>query len=66
MIRFREARDDDDGALTELIARPMPGHLSLSFRRSPSYLQSCRGCGPLRRVLVAEVQGQVVAMCSFY
>lgn len=66
MTTFREALPEDDAALTELIALPMPGDLSLSFCRAPSYLESCQRCGPSRRVLVAVQEERVVAMCSFY
>lgn len=64
MIRYREAEWVDDAQLTELVASPMPGDLSLSFRSDPSYLRSCAECGPPRRVLVAEEEGRILALCS--
>lgn len=63
---FREARPEDDAQLTQLIATPMPGDLSLSFQRQPSYLQACSACGPRRRVLVALEGAKVVALTSFF
>lgn len=66
MMVFREARPEDDPQLTSLIAKPMPGALSLSFCREPSFLRSCAECGPPRRVLVAEAEGRMVALCSHF
>ena len=63
---FREAGPEDDAQLTQLIATPMPGDLSLSFQRRPSYLQACSLCGPPRRVLVALEGEQLVALTSFF
>lgn len=63
---FREARPEDDAQLTQLIATPMPGDLSLSFTRQPSYLKACSQCGPTRRVLVALDGERVVALTSFF
>lgn len=63
---FREARPEDDAQLTRLIALPMPGNLSLSFTREPSYLQACAHCGPPRRVLTALEGDKVVALTSFF
>ncbi len=63
---FREARPEDDAQLTRLIATPMPGDLSLSFARQPSYLAACAQCGPHRRVLVATDGETVVALVSFF
>lgn len=66
MIVYREAEECDDAQLTELIASPMPGDLSLSFRREPSYLRSCAECGPPRRVLVAVEGKKILALCSYF
>lgn len=63
---FREARPEDDAQLTRLIALPMPGNLSLSFTREPSYLKACAHCGPPRRVLTALEGDKVVALTSFF
>ena len=63
---FREARPEDDAQLTRLIATPMPGDLSLSFARQPSFLEACAQCGPARRVLVAVDGEDVVALTSFF
>lgn len=63
---FSEAQPSDDEQLTQLIARPMPGDLSLSFSREPSYLNACARCGPPRRVLVAKEQDKIVALTSFF
>lgn len=66
MIRFREARAEDDGELTRLVAKPMPGDLSLSMAREPSMLASCANYGPPRRVLVAEDRGELMAVCTHF
>jgi hypothetical protein len=66
MMIFRDARLQDDPALTRLIAQPMPGKLSLSFGRQPSYLDACQHCGPPRQVLVASDGRQPVALCSYF
>jgi hypothetical protein len=67
VIVFREAQAKDDEQLTRLMARPLPGELSLSLCRDPSFLQSCSACGPPRRVLVAEEdEDRVVAVCSSF
>ena len=56
----------DDPQLTQLISQPMPGNLSLRFQRQPSYLQACSQCGPDREVLVAESEGEILALCSHF
>lgn len=66
MIRFREAKAEDDQELTRLVARPMPGNLSLSMARDPSMLASCANYGPPRRVLVAEQRAELVAVCTHF
>ncbi|MCA9775545.1 MAG: hypothetical protein KC800_02465 [Candidatus Eremiobacteraeota bacterium] len=66
MIQFREAKVEDDPELTRLVAKPMPGDLSLSMARDPSFLRSCARCGPPRRVLVAEKQGELMAVCTHF
>ena len=66
MIRFREARAEDDSALTRLVAIPMPGDLSLSMAREPSMLASCASHGPPRRVLVAEEKNELMAVCTHF
>lgn len=63
---FREAQEKDDAQLTELFAKPMPGDLSLSFTRTPGYLESCARFGPRRRVLSAVEGDEVLALCSFF
>lgn len=66
MTIFRDALASDDEQLTELIATPMPGALSLSFSRDPSYLQACQSCGPKRSVLTAVDGREIVATCSYF
>jgi len=66
VIRFREARAEDDSALTRLVAIPMPGDLSLSMAREPSMLASCASHGPPRRVLVAEEKNELMAVCTHF
>ena len=66
VIRFREARAEDDSALTRLVATPMPGNLSLSMAREPSMLASCANHGPTRRVLVAEDRNELMAVCTHF
>ena len=61
-----EEQTDEDQQLTRLIARPMPGNLSLSFGRDPSYLKACARCGPPRRVLIAKDKDKIVALTSFF
>lgn len=63
---FREAQEMDDEQLTRLFSKPMPGDLSLSLTRTPSYLKSCRLLGPSRRVLTAVEKQDVLALCSFF
>lgn len=66
MIHFRQAKPADDAQLTRLMARPLPGELSLSFCREPSFLSSCLKCGPPRQVLVAEGEDRLLAVCSSF
>lgn len=65
-MEFRLAQPEDDRELTRLIGLPMPGELSLSFTREPSYLSSCAHCGPRREVLLAQHNGEVLALCSYF
>lgn len=66
MIDFREAKTEDDSKLTELVARPLPGDLSLSFGREPSLLESCTRCGPKRRILVGHTSTEPIAVCTHF
>jgi len=65
-MRFRDAQADDDAQLTRLMAKPMPGALSLAFTREPSYLRACSQCGPKRKVLTAVDGDRVLALCSYF
>lgn len=66
MIRFREATAEDDARLTQLVAKPMPGDLSLAMTREPSLLDACRRHGPRRRVLTAVDGEDIVAVCTYF
>lgn len=63
---FRDAQPADDPQLTRLMAKAMPGDLSLSLSREPSFLDSCAHCGPPRRVLTAEHENELVALCTYF
>lgn len=63
---FRDAQPADDPLLTRLMAKPMPGDLSLSLTREPSFLRSCAECGPPRRVLTAVHHQDLVALCTYF
>lgn len=53
-MEFRLATQADDEALRHLLAAtPMPGRISVSFRREPSYFDAAAVEGPFRQTIVA-------------
>ncbi|MFH1920486.1 MAG: hypothetical protein ABIP48_11450 [Planctomycetota bacterium] len=66
-FQFELATDDDDRALRELVAEsPMPGAVSVTFRREPSFLGAMKVNGPLCQVIVIRdrTTGRIVGLGS--
>lgn len=53
-FQFELAKPTDDAALRQLLATtPMPGSLTVTFEREPSYFLGCGTMGPVSQVAVA-------------
>lgn len=54
-IRIEEATSEDDAAIRRLLRRtPMPGDVTISYEREPSFFQSLKAMGHHTRVAVAR------------
>jgi hypothetical protein len=54
-FRFELATDDDDAELRHILAAiPMPGHVSVSYRREPNYFGAAVVSGGFHQVLVVR------------
>lgn len=63
-FRTQLAGLDDDEALRDLCRLPIPGEVTVSYEREPSYFLGCRVTGETVETLTLHYGEQLVAMCT--
>src|SRR5256885_6338965 len=57
------ATPEDDASIRALLARsPVPGPITVTYRREPNYFAGCDALGPFHQVLVARDREEVVGL----